>query len=339
MKRKLGNAYRRFEAFFVDRSSSTIPRLLATLLTLVDLRREASAVVWGRRFSRNRDARGSLTALRRDIHRLEKGMIMRPRRIPFGKDYVPPMIDAFATLEQNNALPTDDRGWAVAVISEYFAITRAVEDDWLVKARSSFESLGVVNEVPDRIPFARSESPRSDITFDQLRTLAVRRRSVRWFLDEPVDQEAVDRALSVAGQAPSACNRQNIRFHVAYGAAISSPILATAGGTRGFGEQVPAVAVVIGRLAGYRYGFDRHAIFIDGGLASMGFLFALETQGLSACCINWPDVGSQYRKLKQFVHLEPDEQVLMLIAIGHADPAGLIPSSVKRSIDSMRSFE
>lgn len=339
MKRRVGRLYRRCEAFFLDRATRPLSRLIATAMTLVDLRREATAVVWGRHLSRNRDARGALTALRRDVHRVEKGIIMRPRRIPFGKDYVPAMVDSLDRLDRESAVPPDDRGWAIDVLSSYFSITRSSDAEWLIRARDQFSLLNVTNPSPVLVPFARSGSPASDVTIGQLEILSARRRSVRWFDESPVDRDLVDRALLVAGQAPSACNRQNLRFHMVYGRENTSPILGTAGGTKGFGDQVPAIAVVIGRLAGYRYGFDRHAIFIDGGLASMGFLLALETLGLSSCCINWPDVGSQYAQLKKYIHLERDEQVLMMIAIGHADQDGLIPSSIKRSIDSLRSVQ
>lgn len=266
-------------------------------------------------------------------------MIMRPRRIPFGKDYLPAMVESFDRLDGQGAVPPADREWAIDVLSSYFSITRASDADWLTRARDRFTMLGVANPAPLLVPFARSGSPASDVTIGQLETLSARRRSVRWFDESPVDRDLVDRALLVAGQAPSACNRQNLRFHLVYGTENTSPILGTAGGTKGFGDQVPAIAVVIGRLSGYRYGFDRHAIFIDGGLASMGLLLALETQGLSSCCINWPDVGSQYARLKKYIHLERDEQVLMMIAIGYADQDGMIPSSIKRSIDSLRSVQ
>lgn len=336
MKRRLGKIFRAIEAFVLDRSEQRLFASAAILLTFLDLRREAAAVVAGRRMSRNGDLRGSLTALRRDVHRLEKGIIMRPRRIPFGKDYVPGAVASFAKLDATSSIPAEDREWAVDVLSQYFEITGAAGDPWLTEARRHFERLGVGNPLPAQVPYARSVSPEASVTIEQLEMLSRRRRSVRWFADVEVDPTAVDRALMVAGQAPSACNRQNVRFHLVYGTEDSAKVLGTVGGTRGFAHQVPAVAVVIGRLAGYRHAFDRHAIFIDGGLASMSLLYALETQGLSSCCINWPDVGAQYSKIRKLVPLESDEQVLMLVAIGTASADGMIPFSSKRGISTLR---
>lgn len=336
MKTALARLYRSVEAFLVDHSNNRVLRSLAVLLTLVDLRREATSVVWGRYYSRRGEHRAALTSLRRDVHRVEKGLVMRPRRVPFGKDYVPGLITSLGSLTAQDAVPAADLDWARDVLQTYFDVTAGVDEPWLAEARDRYDALGLTGRLPVLVPGPRSQHTVSPVAFDDLERLALRRRSVRWFEQSDVDPELVDEALRIAGQAPSACNRQNIRFHMVYGASKTSKVLGTVGGTRGFGHQVPAVAVLIGRLAGYRYGFDRHAIYIDGGLASMGFLFGLETLGLSSCCINWPDVGSRYAAIKKLIPLQEDEQVLMLIAIGKADPEGLIPSSQKRALGQFR---
>lgn len=336
MKSTIARAYRNFEAFLVDHANNPLLRGLAIVVTLVDLRREATSVVWGRHDSRRGEARATLTGVRRDVHRIEKGLVMRPRRVPFGKDYVPGLVDAVGELRSTDAIPDADFSWAKDVLGAYFEATSEVTDDWLVSARRQYSAMAKSGDVPVLIPSPRSMSVRSSVTFRDLEDLAMQRRSVRWFEQSAVDPSAVDQALRIASQAPSACNRQNIRFHLVYGVVETSKVLGTVGGTRGFGDQVPAVAVLIGRLAGYRYGFDRHAIFIDGGLASMGFLLGLETLGLSSCCINWPDVGSRYAAIKKLIPLQKDEQILMLIAIGKADPDGMIPSSHKRALSELR---
>ncbi|WP_199253941.1 nitroreductase family protein [Mycolicibacterium mengxianglii] len=336
MRSILRNSYRSTERFFIKRANIGAFRFVATQMAARDLRREAAAVVWGQYFSLHGDDRAELTAIRRDVHRIEKGLVMRPRRVPFGKDYVPALVESIARQIDRDALPPEDLAWANDVLSCYFDVTSEVSDDWVAAARTGFKALRINALGQGLVPAPRSQAPESDVSIDALEYLAIRRRSVRWFKPDPVDREAVDRALRVAGQSPSACNRQNIRFHLLFGPEHTEPVLQTVGGTRGFASQVPAAAVVIGRLAGYRHTFDRHAIYVDGGLASMSFLFALETLGLSSCCINWPDVASRYDAIRKHVALAPDEQVVMLIAFGHADPDGLVPSSHKRGIAYLR---
>jgi nitroreductase len=71
----------------------------------------------------------------------------------------------------------------------------------------------------------------------------------------------------------------------------------------------------------------------------MALVFALETLGLSSCCINWPDVEAQEREMERLLGLEPDERPVMLIAIGYPDPDALVPASGKKSLDSLRRYD
>ena len=38
---------------------------------------------------------GNMAILRRNVHRIEKGLLMRPRRVPFALDYIEETIDAY----------------------------------------------------------------------------------------------------------------------------------------------------------------------------------------------------------------------------------------------------
>jgi nitroreductase len=70
----------------------------------------------------------------------------------------------------------------------------------------------------------------------------------------------------------------------------------------------------------------------------MSFVLALETLGLASCCINWPDVESRERGMASLLRLEPDERVVMLIALGYPDPDAMVPASGKKSLDTVRRY-
>jgi nitroreductase len=106
-------------------------------------------------------------------------------------------------------------------------------------------------------------------------------------------------------------------------------------GTAGFSDQVPVLGVIVGQLRGYSAERDRHAIYVDGGLFAMGTIFALEAQGVSSCCINWPDLPQTDRRMRSLLDLEPDERIVMLLAMGYERPGQLVPRSHKRSPDSI----
>ena len=95
---------------------------------------------------------------------------------------------------------------------------------------------------------------------------------------------------------------------------------------------------VVGNLDAYYSERDRHVIYIDGGLASMGLIYALEVQGIASCCINWPDIESRERKISKFLNLKKSQRVIMLVAYGYEANDSMVPYSQKRSISELRSY-
>lgn len=285
---------------------------------------------------------GARYTLRRDTHRVEKGLVMRPRRPVFALDYIGEHLGA---LEQV-ATAGDDRDrellqWACDVLGQYFD---ACQDGRLQGLRARFEAvLAATDHCPGGVaPYPRDTRKPDEGTlprYEQLLSLAERRRSVRWFLPTPVPRELVDRALRVGLLAPSACNRQPFRFHILEDPARIAEVGAIPMGTRGWGHNIPMLIVAIGQQRAFFHDRDRHLIYIDGALAIMGFELALETLGLSSCSINWPAIPHRERAIQRALGLAPDETPIMLIAVGFADPEGGVPYSQKKAVSEARSYD
>ena len=142
----------------------------------------------------------------------------------------------------------------------------------------------------------------------------------------------------MATEAPSSCNRQAFRFRFFEDPDAIQRVARLAPGTGGFAHNIPMLAVILGDLSAYHGERDRHGIYIDASLASMSFMLALETLGLSSCALNWPDVAWRERKMARVLALRPHERVIMLMAIGHADPDGLVAYSHKHAPERLRTF-
>ena len=54
--------------------------------------------------------------------------------------------------------------------------------------------------------------------------------------------------------------------------------------------------------------------------------------------INWPDIEERERAAVALLRLEPDERILMFIAVGYPDPEGLVASSCKKPLDQIRRY-
>ncbi|MEV8266688.1 nitroreductase family protein [Microbacterium sp. NPDC076911] len=311
-------------------------------VSFITFNREQTAVLRGRRNYYRNKKRNRLThvELRRNIHRLEKGLIMRPRRDVFARDYITETIEFYEEAVAQCRVASDsmeqsEMEWAHDVLTEYFRVSSG-DDSTVEAARARFEGTAHDGEFTGKVPYLKKQL--SEITYEELESLVMQRRSVRWFDSREVPRELIDKALLLGRQAPTACNRLPYEFRIydepeAVRAVSSIPF-----GTAGYGHNIPAIAVVVGKLEAYFSPRDRHAIYVDSSLAAMQFMLGLETLGLSSSVINWPDFEPLERKMQKKLGLGMTDRVVMLIAFGYSHPEGLVPFSQKKELDTFRRY-
>ncbi|QDU58480.1 nitroreductase family protein [Aeoliella mucimassa] len=307
-------------------------------------RREHRAVLHGKlqhtSATKEADDQGSIYTLRRNVHRLEKGLVYRPRRDVFARDYIGDTVAIYQVLLQDpNERIAPLLKWAHDVLKEYFSVVAS--DPAIDPPREKFAALppcsACTSAAEEWIPYQRDSTPLN-ITIEDLEKLAWRRRSVRWYQDKPVPREVIDRAMEVAKLSPSACNRQPFEFRVLDDVELARKVGAIPMGTTGFSQNFPCLVVIVGDLNAYFSERDRHVIYVDGGLAAMAFQFALEVQGVGSCCINWPDIEPLEKKMAKALNLDYNHRPVMCISLGYPDPTGTVPYSQKKSLDEIRSY-
>jgi nitroreductase len=142
-----------------------------------------------------------------------------------------------------------------------------------------------------------------------------RRRMVRRFTAEPVDETVVRRLIDAATRAPSAGNQQPWGFVVVRDAARR-----TALGRAALGQMFVAEAPVVivpcadpARARG-RYGerAERYAV-IDTSFASLLLLLAVVEEGLGACFVG----AFEDAEVKRILSLPADVQPLAVVPVGH----------------------
>lgn len=326
-------------------AANRVTSLFYSVLSIPTFNREQFAVLRGRRdYYRNLSrTRHSRTELRRNVHRLEKGILMRPRRAVFALDYLVETVEFYErAVAQVAAGALSDEGemaWAHNVLANYFGIVDR-SNPLVAVAAARFEATHArfTPAADDKVPYARVRGARSTASYEDLLELAQQRRSVRWFEQRPVPRELLDKALLVGRQSPSACNRLPYEFRIFDDPEMVRKVAAIPFGAAGYGHQIPTLAVVVGRLNHYFSPRDRHIIYVDSALACMPFMLALETLGLASSVINWPDFEPLERKMQATLDLDVDERVIMLIAIGYPDPDGLVAYSEKKSLDVIRRY-
>lgn len=275
--------------------------------------------------------------LRRSVHRIEKGLISKPMRVTFAADYIERTVATYAKLGEHGHSDLGEAQWARDVLARYFEATSESTNEKIVRARSHWLACDPKEPVSDAdlSPFPYFPMTAGTQHFDAISHVASNRRSVRWFHDKAVPRELVEAAAAIGATAPSACNRQSYRLELLEDDVLRKEVAAIPMGTAGFAEQIPLLAVLIGQHRGYEHHRDRHAIYVDGGLFSAGFLLALESLGLSTCCINWPEIPALNLRIGRSIGLQEDERVIMLIAIGYGLDGQLVPRSHKRELEGL----
>ena len=283
----------------------------------------------------------SLGMLRRNIHRIEKGLIMRPRREVYGLDYLSETVNCFLNCYSKNSFNDETNIWAKHVLDRYFSVSdktnKIVNENYLLYKNHLDINLVEDNFFNDmKIPSSKLNS--SSISFNELENLTKQRSSVRWFSSDEFPNRYIDKAISLALTAPSACNRQPFRFIVIDSNEVIQKVSKLAGGTAGFSTNINKLIVLVGDLSNYEHAKDRHVVYIDSSLSAMQFCLGIETLGGSTCCINWPENNFSNKKIKSIVGLDEWERTIMLIAVGYEDKTGLVPYSQKKSVNDVRTF-
>lgn len=274
--------------------------------------------------------------LRRNIHRIEKGLIMEPRKPVFALDYIYETVQAYKSVVNKQNFDKDEMLWAKDVLITYF---KTVEDTAVIRHAKDYfykeDEVELSCDEISRIPYQSQDRPSIPVSEDSLYQLFLRRRSVRWFQDKTIDIKKLETAVKMASLAPSACNRQPYKFYISAEKDRAASIAKFADGTVGWADNIQSIAVIVGDLSCYPHARDRHVIYIDSALAGMQFMLSLESMGLSSCPINWPDIEKNELALAQELSLEPYERPIIMIAIGYAKESGGIPFSQKKSSNNL----
>ena len=149
------------------------------------------------------------------------------------------------------------------------------------------------------------------------------RKSTRHYIDKKVDKSLLDEMLSAANLAPSWKNSQTPRFYVATGEKSKNAVReALPEFNRKNSEN--ASAYIVTTVVLNRSGFDKDGTavteigngwgYYDLGLASENICLAAKNMGLDSLIMGLRDG----EKIRVFLSLPGNEQVVSVIAVGYA---------------------
>jgi nitroreductase len=158
------------------------------------------------------------------------------------------------------------------------------------------------------------------------------RRSVREYTDQPVTDQEISRAVEIAMQSPSVCNRQAARVHQFEDPAVIKAVLDLQGGFSGY-EMPPRLLLVSADLDAFLFATERNQAFVDGGLFMMSLLLGLTEVGLGSCSLNTAMGTKKEAGIRALIDIPDHEVFISFIAVGHYSADVLVPRSKRVAPD------
>lgn len=275
------------------------------------------------------------------FHQIEKGLSYARPRPGFGKEVVDRLLFDLENYIARYGMchPTQV---ALSVLKRYIEFNESAGLP-VAELRSRIEalqngklSIGDGDEIGGTITVERADI--DEARKGSFEKFFVMRHSVRHFSGGQVPRSDVEEAVRLAQKTPSVCNRQAWKVHAFTAADAKARLLSIQRGSRGFGEQASLVLVITCDLQQFVNVGERYQAWIDGGMFSMSLCLAFHSLGYGSCCLNWSKERTDDVALRKTAELKPEEQVIMLIAVGTLPDTFKVAYSARRPLEDALEF-
>lgn len=249
-------------------------------------------------------------------HRLEKGLSYPNFREGFGAEAYRSLISCMNKYKTNKH-DLDDVVYqtGVSVINEY--IRRHVNtkiDTTYLQQQLALLKHGEIEDFGGTLDL-RYEDVEKDTKAD-FRTFLFSRHSVRDFSTEDVPLSKINAALEMAGQTPSACNKQPWFTYVVKNEEIIEEIMKIKGPLSG--EDNIKCLLLVTADNDYLLDFsERKQGFIDAGMYAATLLYALHHQNLATCPINARTFENKDNKVKKILNIPNSQDFIFFVVVGN----------------------
>lgn len=251
-------------------------------------------------------------------HVIEKGLTMPSMRPGFGKGKMLQLIDECLNYQTKFDTNNSQFLHALGVIEEYKRVHSEINFTIDKELQSKINFL---LEKVKEVPYVEQIVTTNDIYFSSYNApfnkFSESRHSVRNYKGK-IELAQINKAIELAQNAPSACNRQPSRVHIVENKELITSIFKIQDGNRGFGHLADKVIIVTSDLSAYQGGNERNLAYVDGGMYAMNLLYALHFNKIAACPLNWATIPSDDLKLREVVAIPNSEVVILIIACGNA---------------------
>ena len=282
-----------------------------------------------------KDGQSTNYAILQTAHRLEKGLCIRNPRAGWGFDKANRLVRLVVKEGKQESPDTVAMQIGTGVLAAYVEAKRASE------AQEDVEGLKKLLSLIDEVGLQISRSDdggaillkKEDVIQDAaVERLFLTRHSVRDFADTPVEKEKLERAVTLALRAPSACNRQATQVYV-----LSGEERIRAGAKNEY--HADRYLIITGNMKAFN--LKELNDWIVSSSVFCGYLsLALHAEGIGSCVFRKEIIrNSSYNdQVRAICHIPDDEQIILEMAIGNYKDEFKVPMSRRRDAKDVLHF-
>lgn len=257
------------------------------------------------------------------IHSVEKGLSAQNYRYGAGKKAVQQMIGILKNYSEKYNIEGIEYRTALCVLDLYVKKNKNGGDIEEIEAELK-DLPGVANELAGTENRIYSEAGKR---FDEI---VRERKSVRHFSKVPVELDRVYKAIDLARNTPSACNRQGWKVRIIQNELIKNEVLINQNGNKGFGNEIDKLLLITYDLRYINIDREWHQAFIDGGMYAMSLLYSLQYMNIASVTLSASLNTEQEDNVRNLLNLNEAEVLIVYIGIGNYAEKYQVPLANKK---------
>lgn len=288
-------------------------------------------------FNRNRlsidNLRGKITF---EYHAIEKGLIHDDLRLGFGVKRISELLRLLNIWKDRNIDTSDKRYQAgISVLERYIEVHEMnnFNVDNLKKQVISLKGETNIKVTAGEITL-KKEDILSNAKGDFYK-FSYSRHSIRDFSNEKISLKKLEEAVTLAGNAPSACNRQSSKVYLIQDEDTIGETLKIQNGIQGMAKNISALLLVTADNQYFGSLNERNQSFIDGGIFTMNLLYSLTYYDIANCVLNADLNTKSETKIKKLFNVSNREDLIAFIAIGSYPDEFKVPVSTRDTTEDI----
>lgn len=272
-----------------------------------------------------------------EIHKLEKGMTCKELR-PFGTKKVEKIMLLIKEYEKKGFTQIKSFAYNLAISSlvEYKKIYET--KNWTNKEeyKMVLEFLDVSRNYEKLNVGAYNilrKDIESEINIDYGRFIRSR-HSVRNFSSKKLKKEDIKRAVLMAINTPSACNRQMCKIYCITDG-NKEIVERYAQGLSLFDLTHANYFIITFDVSSFYFIGERNQGWFNAGLIAMNFVNALHSLGIGSCFVQFANSHKEEQIIKENLNIPSSERIAIIIAAGYYDEVSRVPYSTRKEIQEV----